>query len=598
MRIPVYRSDAQRTNEAPGRSFSARMDARPFVEAALQKGAVTGALANAVGAYAEQRGKMIAEAEYNETALALDEEIRTATYDLSRSNDIGNIFDGNKLWEKRMKTIQSNVLGRVKNSNVRRKLDFSFNQSEIQSRFSLQGVVDQKIVKREQAAIAARQTNAVAALSQIGATPTDYAAFFGTRTTPGKNGVMTEPGVKAARFNPSAVSKANMAMRVDVAANYIPNRYGAEPGSAMKLIRFVNELDEAEMYEGVTLRFVAESQGINDMYAATVLSQIPRADALKIVTANLSLALKAYDAQEKLAGDLEQLNDKQNTDAYNLGFTGKATLKYGDLARVIPVGYLDARIDKFTVVRGDDVKAGRMIGASGAKQLIYDFLDEQNFLGPVEREKLFNQIGTSSNLSFPETSSPDEYVRLNSLANFGNLTIQELTDARLTRSLSSENYIALENKIFTKNDKNLNEFLRFAKAVYSYTEEVAEADDEISVAITAAYDAVAKGLIEFTMDNPDATSTQIKTEGRALIEEQKEAHEAVKREGYLKYLSQTETALPGITFAVGATDPIGDINIFLNSAVPIRPNQRQILLNRIKVLKSLRFRAQYPSVPQ
>ena len=130
MRIPIYRSDAQRTNEAPGRSFSARMDARPFVEAALQKGAVTGALADAVGAYAEQRGKMIAEAEYNETALALDEEIRTATYDLSRSNDIGNIFDGNKLWEKRMKSIQSNVLGRVKNSNVRRKLDFSFNQSE------------------------------------------------------------------------------------------------------------------------------------------------------------------------------------------------------------------------------------------------------------------------------------------------------------------------------------------------------------------------------------------------------------------------------------------------------------------------------------
>jgi len=127
---------------------------------------------------------------------------------------------------------------------------------------------------------------------------------------------------------------------------------------------------------------------------------------------------------------------------------------------------------------------------------------------------------------------------------------------------------------------------------------VAEADDEISVAITAAYDAVAKGLIKFTMDNPDATSTQIKTEGMALIAEQAEAHEAVKREGYLQYLSQTETVLPGITFTVGEDNPIGDINIFLNSGVPISPNQRQILLNRIKVLKSLRFRAQYPGTSQ
>ena len=598
MRIPIYRSDAQRTNEAPGRSFSARMDARPFVEAALQKGASTRALADAVGAYAEQRGKMIAEAEYNETALALDEEIRTATYDLSRSNDIGNIFDGNKLWEKKMKSIQSNVLGRVKNSNVRRKLDFSFNQSEIQSRFKLQGVVDQKIVKREQAAIAARQTNAVAALTQNGSKVSDYLAFFGTGTTPGKNGVMTAPGVAGGRANAGAVSKANLAMRVDVASGYVANRYGAEPTSAMKLISFVNLLDEAEINDDVDLAEIAGRSGIVDPYAVTVLSQIPRAEALAIVTANLSVAIKIYDAQEKLAGDLITQNNKLNEEAYFLGFTGKQTLTYAELSRVIPVGYLDDRLDKFADVVPNVEKADRLIAASAAKRLIYDFLDEQNYLSPEKRDRLNSQIGTSGEASFPDTSNQGEKVRLNSLANRGLLTIDELHSARLTNSLSGADYISLENKIFTKNNERLNEFLRFAKAEYSYTEEVAEADDEISVAITAAYDAVAKGLIEFTMDNPDATSTQIKTEGMALIAEQAEAHKAVKREGYLKYLSQTETVLPGITFTVGETNPIVDINTFLNSGVPISPNQRQILLNRIKVLKSLRFRAQYPGTSQ
>jgi|11_taG_2_1085331.scaffolds.fasta_scaffold00625_5 hypothetical protein len=595
MRIPVYRSDAQRTNEAPGRSFSARMDARPFVEAALQKGAATRALADAVGAYAEQRGKMIAEAEYNETALALDEEIRTATYDLSRSNDIGNIFDGNRLWEKRMKSIQSNVLGRVKNSNVRRKLDFSFNQSEIQSRFRLQGVVDDKIIKRDQAAIAARQTNAVAALSQIGATTADYNAWFNAQ-----NPTMTEGGVKTGKFNPAAVSKANLAQRVDVAAGYVTNRYGAEPTSAMKLISFVNTLDEVEMSNVDEMLGVATLTTGIDPYAATVLSQIPRDQALKIVKDNLKTALAFYDAQEKLAGDLEQQNNKSNQEAYNLAFTGKASLTYAELSRVIPVGYLDAKIAEnpaqagFAIVEGQPAGAAT-IGASAAKRLIYNFLDEQNYLSPEMRDKLNSQISTSSALSFPDTSNPGEKVRLNSLANFGKLTIDDLEEAKLTRSLSAQDYITLENKIFTQNNQNVNEFLRFAKATYNYTEEVAAATDEVSVAITAAYDAVAQGLIDFAIDNPAATALQIKTEGDALIKEQAEAFKAAKREGYLRYLNNTKSAsAPGGRVPMDADDPIGSIRKFIRENKGSIPESEElILLGRIKVLQSARFAGQF-----
>ena len=595
MRIPVYRSDVQRTNEAPGRSFSARMDARPFVEAALQKGASTRALADAVGAYAEQRGKMIAEAEYNETALALDEEIRTATYDLSRSNDIGNIFDGNKLWEKKMKSIQSNVLGRVKNSNVRRKLDFSFNQSEIQSRFRLQGVVDDKIIKRDQAAIAARQTNAVAALTQIGATTADYNAWFNAQ-----NPTMTEGGVKTGKFNPAAVSRANLAQRVDVAAGYVTNRYGAEPTSAMKLISFVNTLDEVEMSNVDEMLGVATLTTGIDPYAATVLSQIPRDQALKIVKDNLKTALTFYDAEEKFKTDLEQQNNKSNEEAYFLGFTGKQTLTYAELSRVIPVGYLDAKIAAssaqagFAIVDGQS-RGAATIGASAAKRLIYDFLDEQNYLSPEMRDKLNSQIGTSSNLSFPDTSNPNEKTRLNSLANFGKLTISDLEEAKLTRSLSAQDYITLENKIFTKNNENVNEFLRFAKATYNYTEEVAASTDEVSVAITAAYDAVAQGLIDFAIDNPAATALQIKTEGDALIKEQAEAFKAAKREGYLRYINNTKSAsAPGGRVPMSADDPIGSIRKFIReNKGSITENEELILLGRIKVLQSARFTGQF-----
>jgi len=588
MRIPVYRSDAQRTNEAPGRSFSARMDARPFVEAALQKGAATRALADAVGAYAEQRGKMIAEAEYNETALALDEEIRTATYDLSRSNDIGNIFDGNKLWEKKMKSIQSNVLGRVKNSNVRRKLDFSFNQSEIQSRFRLQGVVDDKIIKRDQAAIAARQTNAVAALSQIGATTADYNAWFNAQ-----NPTMTEGGVKTGKFNPAAVSKANLAQRVDVAAGYVTNRYGAEPTSAMKLISFVNTLDEVEMSNVDEMLGVATLTTGIDPYAATVLSQIPRDQALKIVKDNLKTALAFYDAQEKLAGDLEQQNNKLNNDAYNLGFSAKPEMTYAQLAQVIPAQYLASKL-KNIAPEGTKI-TDLSIPAKKAKEIIYNFLDEQNYLSPEKREKLNSQINISGALSFPETSVSGAYAKYNQSANFGRLTVEALRDAFNFRELSEADYITLENKIFTKNNENVNEFLRFAKATYNYTEEVAASTDEVSVAITAAYDAVAQGLIDFAIDNPAATALQIKTEGNSLIQDQTDAFNAAKREGYLRYLDNTKSSSgPGGRVPMDADDPIGSIRKFIReNKGSLDGNEELILLGRIRVLQSARFTGQF-----
>ena len=408
---------------------------------------------------------------------------------------------------------------------------------------------------------------------------------------------MTEGGVKTGKFNPAAVSKANLAQRVDVAAGYVTNRYGAEPTSAMKLISFVNTLDEVEMSNVDEMLGVATLTTGIDPYAATVLSQIPRDQALKIVKDNLKTALAFYDAQEKLAGDLEQQNNKSNQEAYNLGFTGKQTLTYAELSRVIPVGYLDAKIAAssaqagFAIVDGQS-RGAATIGASAAKRLIYNFLDEQNYLSPEMRDKLNSQISTSG-ASFPDTSNPNEKTRLNSLANFGKLTIADLEEAKQTRSLSAQDYITLENKIFTKNNEKVNEFLRFAKATYNYTEEVAASTDEVSVAITAAYDAVAQGLIDFAIDNPAATALQIKTEGNSLIQDQTDAFNAAKREGYLRYLDNTGDGAVPFSFPIDPDNPVESIREFMRSGAVLTESQQGILLGRIRVLNSSRFKAQW-----
>ena len=575
MRIPVYRSDAQRTNEAPGRSFSARMDARPFVEAALQKGASTRALADAVGAYAEQRGKMIAEAEYNETALALDEEIRTATYDLSRSNDIGNIFDGNKLWEKRMKSIQSNVLGRVKNSNVRRKLDFSFNQSEIQSRFRLQGVVDDKIIKRDQAAIAARQTNAVAALSQIGATTADYNAWFDAQ-----NPTMTEGGVKTGKFNPAAVSKANLAQRVDVASGYVANRYGADINSNRRLRKFVSLQDEIQTGQ-MTIEKAMSEAGMVDPYAATVLSQIPRAEALKIVQANMKLAQAAWNADEEISKDIRDGEKRNLTAAYRLAFTGRKTLTQDDLKNIgLPNNYLKPLLPLFQEGNGGLF----VVDSAVAKKQIYKWLDVQNFLSRDQRAALDEELASgTADTRFPKESDPDVFADMNKLANKGLLTETFLSGEK--ESLSIDKYITLQNMIYSEAEANFRGYMKTVSSVFNWTEETAGSDDDLAQAANAAYFSVYNDLSDWfnEPENKDATIREIKAEGERLVEAVRAGFDAAKEQKYLNYLVKIEKfGKNGLK--LNPNNPIKSIDDFIIARPKIDKDLKEALLRRKQAL--------------
>ena len=61
MRIPVFRSRAQRPNEAPGRPITARMRAEPFVQAELRRGEVAAEAFGQVQQYALMRHKAAVE---------------------------------------------------------------------------------------------------------------------------------------------------------------------------------------------------------------------------------------------------------------------------------------------------------------------------------------------------------------------------------------------------------------------------------------------------------------------------------------------------------------------------------------------------------
>ena len=578
MKIPTYTNRAEASNDAPGRSFASRMNATPFIQAALAEGKVVGALSAEVGAYALQRQKMIANAEYNNNALALEESIREATFDLSKSSDLGNIFQGGNLWQKRMDRIRRDVLGNIQNSNVQKKLDFSFNQSEIQSRFQLQTVVDRKIIAAEQAAIGARQAQAVTDLSQVGASIEAYNAAMG-QVAESQSG-----GVKDGRFSPTAVSTSNLKMRKDIASNYLANKYGNNINANFELRKMLTLQDDVASGNMTSEEAVAKL-GIADGYAAHVLLSIPRGDALAVIDGNLKNAMFFYNTQQKLESDLIRQDSQINEDAYNLAFSHEIVILK---TRLEDVGIPQRILEKIPTSREG------FVSGYDAKEAIFDYLRNKNALTPDKRTALEEEINSSgsseSSLDFPKTSNQAVKASLNLLANQGNLTVVQLSQNK--RSLNGPDYTMLSNKIFTKSNESLSEFLPVVRMRYEFSEERAGNDDDASRASREAYATVYGGLALFAVQNPSATSQDFQAEGNRLMDAQEAIYQAAQREEFLSYLDATSRKGRGDTLiTISAANPIADIEAYMLNNI-LSENQASILQGRIRTIKS-RFGSLY-----
>ena len=571
MRIPVYRSQVQRTNEAPGRSFSARMDARPFVEAALQKGASTRALADAVGAYAEQRGKMIADKEYNETALALEEEMRSASYDLSKSNDIGNIFDGKKLWQRRMDRIQTDVLDRVKNSNTKRKLGFTFNQSEIQSRFTLQGVVDRKIVKAQQAAIAARQTSEVAKLSQPGGDPklriAAYNAFIGYGDNPGVNGAMLGPGIAGGFISPGAVSKANLAMKKDIATNYLSNAFGSDVNAMMQLAQFTDLLDDVGRSDNPALTYgkLVDEMGI-DPYAAHIISALPREDAFDVIDNNWKEAITRNDRIDAMEKADKEALEERNEDAYNLAFNTENWVREDALAAVIGATAVadvvsDIGINSPLMRASSDGK--NEIAMSYARDVIYDYLNEQNWMSPDQRSKLRKLTQPSGGAVFAQTRNDNVYSKLYLDALSGNLTIEQLQSGvpyapSIKSQITDEDFRTLGKIILDKADSNVNQMSTLIKRNFRYNaqQQTIQGNDNLGKASKSAFEVVDLQLRMFAIDRKiegkPPTLNELMVEKDRLIAIQDTVFQAALRTEYEQTIDTFAENYAGLSARIAA----------------------------------------------
>lgn len=160
MRIPIFRSEAQATNEAPGSSIQARMNAQPFVQAALAKGEVFAEATKQIGSYALMRAKADAEVQYNEAMLAADEEMRMLADDLKKNGRLEDVESENGAWRTKSKDIRDRLADGLSSRSMTSEFSARFNQQELSLRFQLRDSIQARIERDIARARAAKMQRA------------------------------------------------------------------------------------------------------------------------------------------------------------------------------------------------------------------------------------------------------------------------------------------------------------------------------------------------------------------------------------------------------------------------------------------------------
>lgn len=555
MRIPIYRSRAAATSEAPGRAINARMRGDVFAKAELQKASVGQELVSAVGEYAKIRFQAAQEAQYNEAALAIEEGMREAERTLGNTTDIYNVLDGKNLWEQNMKELRNATVSSVQNRALQRKIGFAFDQSEIAARFKLRGDIDRKILAREQAAIARRMEQVEDELSSVTGPVTakrieEYDLKLGSVVS------SQSSGVASGRLGVDAVKKANKQLRTNIARKYVTNMYGQDPNAAMDLYNILMLQDEVARGEK-TQEEAKQLANFSDAYGLHVLSNIDREAAFKIIQENLSASLKFFDAQEKLETEQQEETNQRNTKAYNFVISVQDNvLVSGDTLRQL-MG--DAKFSSLPQITQE--------GVSGtfAKQLLRDHLNAQFWATPEQQSKMNEELDRTTEFKFAPAGegSSSKYSDLYAKAEAGLLTVEELnTDTRL---ITAQQHRELTQKVFNEASEALGVGSRILKRAFKYNElQAIRENDTLAQASKTAYEGADLALIiQFeerqAAGNP-MTRPEIVAFAQAKVEEFGAIYREELREEFLTYIQDIPAKFGDANLRVDPADPIGSLD--------------------------------------
>lgn len=581
MRIPIFTSKETPKQTTPGTPLrgTVRMNGSLLAEAELQKTKPLEALLGGAAQFASVRYQASQEAQYNQSALAIEEGMTEAEYALSNSTDIYNVLDGKNKWNDFMTELRDKTINSVDSRTMRRKLGYAFDQNEITTRFRLRAIVDDKILKAEQAAMAARMQRVKNELIQgPGATVENYNSKLGILAND------QQKGVKGNRYNPVKVSEANQSLRADIASGYITNTYGFDPNTASQLFKMLDLQDEVKAGT-ITEEEAMARTGINDPYALHVLYNIDRNVATKLIQDNLALSLKFYDTKQKMEKDQENEINGMHTKAYNF------VISVQDADEVTAATMQQLMTSQAYNNLTDSDKTETIPGVR-AKIILRDYLNAQMWASPTQQERMNNEVDRATDFKFASTGegSQARYSELYALAERGQLTVIELNTE--TFRITGEQHRSLYMKISNESDEALNEGSKLLKRQFRYNEQAAaDGDDRLAQASKTAFEAADFELQNEHMRRQAAgnpmTRTQIQEFALKQIELFGESYRAELREEYLAAIDQIQINLSGLI--INPDDPLTSMDTYFNNL----PEGRQEAVKTNFAAAKARLRGRY-----
>lgn len=500
MRIPTFTARTQRTNDMPGKRFSVRKNAEPFVRAELAKGEVAAALLDSAGEFAMQRREMIAAQQFNEAALRIEEEVAKATNELSKSRDYGNVLDGKNLWGQRMDRIRSEIISTVQLPSLQKKLRHEFDLNEITNRFKLKSVIDQKIIAAEQLSLNSLSTNLVETLSNLGVQNKDYDNGFQNLVN------KYAPGIKSGRFNGDEVIKSLGVVKKDIAENVVAQYVGRDPGRAIDLIVTLENY-----YDGKT-DDLQQLQAGGD-YTMHTLLNIRSDDANSILEGALNTA-------KNFAAVIEKEEKKEQEARQAVMSALKSRYEFhtnvsepGDLFSESDLTAADKAVPEirsFFARTPDGVLTGAEVRTS-----IVDYLYRTNEVDAAF-QKVIEADQDAITIPYAEKTNPMEYDRLFTQKIEGTLTFDDLKNSKPLLSITDYKYFAngivadreanerlatgAETKAEQLVNNSINTAIKIAKNKYGY-EQYKDDDDELARINKAAFFNVARALEDLRLES-------------------------------------------------------------------------------------------------
>lgn len=502
MLIPKYTARVQRTNEMPGRRFSVRKNAEPFVRAELAKGEALSALFQQAGEFAAQRAEMIATSQYNEAAVAIEEGMRQAMSDFSKDGDVRNILDQKNKWGQRMKKLRSDVLSTVQAPSMRKKVLHQFDLLEVQNRFSLKSVIDKKIIALDQLGVKSRFESARLDLGKLDVQITTYINKFKDLAKD------YAPGIANGRYGQEAINKSVLQLKSDVAKDVVSLYVGQDAERAFALMLGLEQVGK-DVPEGEEI--FLEPGGDYTMFA---LAQLPAEEAQDIIMEafNDAKAFTTFKNQldAKLEADFKLVSSslKNSYTRFTNLFDQNEMLSEEDMLDI------DLRIPEIE----EHFKTSDVMSAATARKFVIDHLYsigeiDETFQNAIDKD---NEDFLKPKGSSKTETDEDVFKDLLDAHVAGTLTMAEIKENR--NKLSAADYktftgfvIENERRKITQQqgeqttaqarvDKAFDSALRLAKSKYQY-DALSSLDANFATSSRAAYFKVSEAMYELLRDS-------------------------------------------------------------------------------------------------